>query len=137
MSKSRTAFTVGFLASRSSKLDLMLIDFNELFFMKKPNREHGFSPFPKEARPCLSRNHNRASCGSKIVTLTKGKKKRKRVFFLIPRRHGRDSHESTTVPLASKTVTLTKEKKHVFSVSERHGRDSRESTPVPLAEAKP
>ena len=67
----------------------MLIGFDELFFTKKPdekdrakkpNREHGFFPFPKEARPCLSQNHNRASRGSKTMTLMEGKKQKTRFF---------------------------------------------------------
>ena len=87
----------------------MLIGFDEIFFhekkpdeksrAKKPDREHGFFPFPKEARPCLSRNHNRASRGSKTVTLVKGKKQ-KTHFFPFRKRHARNSRESTTVPLA-------------------------------------
>ena len=53
--------------------------FWQTFFTKKPNREHGFFPFPKEACPCLSRNHNHAYRGSKTATLAE--KKRKRVFY--------------------------------------------------------
>ena len=89
---------------RSSKLDPMLIGFNELFSHEKNGRINQpgstFFSFPKEACPCLSRNHNRASRESKTVTLVKGKNK-KRVFF---RFRGCASRES-------KTVTLAKEKK--------------------------
>ena len=37
--KSRIAFTVGFLASRSSKLDSMLIDFDNFFLRKKGTKK--------------------------------------------------------------------------------------------------
>ena len=86
----------------------MLIGFDELFFHEKTGRKKSgektepgarFFPFPKEARPCLSRNHNRASRGSKTVTLAE-EKKIKNAFFSVSERHGRDSRESTTVPLA-------------------------------------
>ena len=56
-------------------------------------------PFRKEARPCLSRNHNGASHGSKTMPLAKGKKQ-KTHFFFVSERHGCASPESTTVPLA-------------------------------------
>ena len=63
----------------------MLIGFDELFSqktqtkkpMKKPNREHGFFSFPKEARP---QNHNRVSRENKIVTLAEEKKQKTRFF---------------------------------------------------------
>ena len=118
-SKSRTVFIVGFLASRFSKLDPMLIGFDELFFSrknrtKKPGEktEPGarFFSFPKEARPCLSRNHNCASRGSKTVTLVEGKKT-ENAFFSVSERHGRDSRESTTVPLAEAKPCLSLKKK--------------------------
>ena len=89
-SKSRTAFAVGFLASRSSKLDSILIGFDKKNFtkkkpdektrMKKPNRKHGFSlsergtPVPlTKSQPCLSRKQNR--------DIAKERKKRNRIFF--------------------------------------------------------
>ena len=129
-SKSRTIFTVGFLASRSSKLDPALIDLQNQ--TKKLNREHGFFPFPKKARPCLSQNHNRASRGSKTVTLVKGQKNRKRVFFPFPR--------GTAVTLAKAQPCLSrnqnrdsrerkKNRKRVFSFAR--------GTAVTLAKAKP
>ena len=66
-----------------------MIFFYEKNRTKKPGEktEPGarFFPFPKEARPCLSRNHIRASRGSKTVTLVKRKKNRKRVFSLFER----------------------------------------------------
>ena len=53
--------------------------------MKKPDEKTKpgarFFSFLKEARPCLSRNHNRTSRGSKTVTLMEGKKQKTRFFF--------------------------------------------------------
>ena len=84
-SKSQTVFTIGFLASRSSKLDPMLIGFDELFFheknrTKKPNREHGFFPFRKR--------HARASREITTVPLVEAEpwlswKEKKTDFFLF------------------------------------------------------
>ena len=104
-SKSRTVFTIGFLTSRSSKLDPMLIGFDDFFtkkWTKKPNREHGFFPFRKR--------HVRASDEITTVPLAEAKpcpsrkKKEQKAIFSVPKRHGRDSRENTSVP-------LTKEKK--------------------------
>ena len=165
-SKSRTTFTVGLLASRYLKLDLMLIGFDEYFLRKKLDEktEPGALVFSLSKRgtpmtlvksqSCLLRKQNRASRGRKkrertrffrflrgtAVTLAKGKKDRKHMFFpfsrdtsvtlakakpCLPRKQNRDSRER-------------KKPENMFLFeSERHGRDSHESKTVPLAEAKP
>ena len=87
-SKSRSIFTIGFLASRSSKLDPMLVGFDELLFTKKPDKktEPGacFFSFPKEECQCLLQNHTRASRESKTATLVEGKKT-ENTFFPFPK----------------------------------------------------
>ena len=71
----------------------MLIGFDKLFFIKKRTKKPDektelgarFFSFPKDARPCLSRNHNRTSRGSKTVTLVEGKKTENAFFFSFPK----------------------------------------------------
>jgi hypothetical protein len=109
------------LASRSSKLDLILIGFDKknhekiepvsLFFLSEKRHHcasHGRKSVPpREINPCLSQ-------------------KEKNVFF-VSMRHDHGAR-------GSKTMHLTEEKKHVFLVSERHDRASRGSKSVPPAE---
>jgi hypothetical protein len=122
----------------------MLTSFDELFFKKKPvekikrKTEPGaqFFSFTKEAWLCLSRNHNRASRGSKTVPLVEGKKK-KTCFFSVFERHARASRESTTVHLAEAKPCLSRKEKKTENTFFPVSRASRKSTTVPLAEAKP
>ena len=72
---------------------------------------YSFFPF-REARPWLSRKHNRASRGSKTVTPAKEKKTENAFCFSLSERHGRDSHKSTTVPLAEEKPWLSQKKKN-------------------------
>lgn len=93
--------------SRSSKLDPMLIGFDELFFFikktrrKKPDEktELGARFFPFRKR------HARASRGSKTMPLAEAKpclsrKKKKHIFFPFPR--------GTAVPLAKAKPCLSR-----------------------------
>ena len=110
----------------------MSIGFDKMYFHEKtgPKNEQGarFFSFPKEARPCLSLNHNCASRGSKIVPLAK---KRENTFFPFLR------GTAVTLEKAQPYVSRNEKNKNAFFLSERHGRDSHESTTVPLTEAKP
>ena len=91
---------------------------------KIPNREHDFFPFPKEARPCLSRNHNRASRGSKTLTLVEGKKQKTR-FFPFPR--------GTAVTLAKAQPWLSRKQNR-----DSHKRENTETRIFfPFREARP
>ena len=119
--------------------------------LKKPGEktEPGarFFPFPKDARPCLSRNHNYDSRESKTVTLAK-EKKTENAFCFFPFREAQPwlSRKHNRASRRSKTVTLAKEKKQKTRffrfrkarswLSLKHNRASRERKTVTFAKEK-
>ena len=82
---------------------------------EKKNRKRFFSVF-QEAQPCLSRKHNRASRGSKTVTLAKEKKQK--TCFVFPFLRGTAvtlAKVKTCLSLKQNRDSCESKKEHIFS----------------------